>query len=210
VKVKRFLKSRWIPAAAVLVLFSMILGAAYACSSDRMRYMVFGSTPSQQMGAPVTLEKARASSWTFGELPAIELAEPCSGKVSRVTLLEVKAGYRGRLLAVYSHGLWLQFVNKAGPPPQFGAAEKRHVRDVTVHGLPARITSRGQDYKWFWCGSGFSCDDFWTDPSIPGAKWYSMGSFVGWVENGSEISLQGPFEDSVLLSLAEQLRLDTD
>jgi hypothetical protein len=209
VKVKRFLKSRWIPAAAVLVLFSLILGASYACNSDRMLSMVFGTTPSQQMGAPVTLEKARASSWTFGELPAVEMAEPCTGKVSRVTLLDVKAGYRGQLLAVYSHGLWLRFVDKAGPP-QIGSPEKRQVRDVTVHGVPARITSRGRDHKWVWCGSGFSCEDFWTDPSIPGSKWYSMGSSVGWVENGSEISLQGPFEDSVLLSLAEQLRLDGD
>jgi hypothetical protein len=125
-------------------------------------------------------------------------------------LLEVKAGYRGRLLAVYSHGLWLQFVNKAGPQQIGGGPEDRQVRDVTVHGLSARMTSRGREYKWFWCGSGFSCGNFLTDPSIPGAKYYFNNAAVGWVENGSEISLQGPFPDTVLLSLAEQLRLDGD
>ena len=208
-KVKRFLKSRWIPAAAVLVLFSMILGAAYACMSERTLYLGFMVAPSREMGTTVTLEKARASSWTFGELPNVELAEPCSGKLSRVTLLEVKAGYRGQLLAVYSHGLWLRFENKVSAL-QSGAPDNRQVRDVTIHGVPGRMTSLGRTNKWFWCGSGFSCGNFLTDPSIPGAKYYSNSGAVGWVENGSQISLQGPFEDSVLLSLAEQLRLDSN
>lgn len=207
-KVRRFLKSRWIPAAAVLVLFSLILGASYACNPRQRFHMGFTEAPSGG-GTPVTAERARASSWTFGELPAIELADPCTGTVSSLTLLVVKAGYRGRLFAVYSHGLRLQFVDKAGPP-HIGSADDQQGREVTIHGQPGRLTSRGTDEKWFWCGSGFSCGDVVTDPAIPGVKYYPNSARVGWIENGSEISLQGPFEDSVLLSLAEQLRLDTD
>ena len=138
----------------------------------------------------------------------MELADPCTGKVSSLTLLVVKAGYRGRLFAAYSHGLRLQFVNKAYPP-QIGSPDDQQ-REVTIHGQPAHMNGRGTNKKWFWCGSGFSCDDVVNDLEIPGVKYYTNSGTVRWIENGSEISLQGPFEDSVLMSLAEQLRLDTD
>ena len=202
-RIKRRLRNWWVAPAAVVVLVALILGSAYACV-DRPPFWIFGAAP-YPGGMPIPLEQAKATyPFPIAEFPEIRVEDACTKKTAPLKLLEALGGTKD-LILVYSHGLWLRQTTR----PRYASLNmynRSKSFERTVRGHAAQVTPRGWDYKPFFCGSGFACDDFWTS-DVPGSKYYSRGAEIRWIENGVRYALQGPFTHEQLIELAEQLTL---
>lgn len=192
---------------ATILLLALLAGAAFACLSDRIPYHGLSVAPNMsfQPNTVGTLAEARRRfRFPIPELPAISLPDACGREVSRVSLVSV-TGTKNAVVLGYTHGLWISVGTEPGGRLLGDWGTPRRKIDGMVRGHPAEITLRGWKRRYFFCSSGYDCDDFLRDSVRPG-DWYPLGAELAWTERGANIHLQGPFPESEMVYLAGRLR----
>lgn len=193
--------------AVAIVSVTGFIAVSMACDGERYSKPGFPISPMlERAGQLVSLKDARAGvSYAVPELPSMALKNACGSGSPRIALLAVKKS-GNRVLLSYSHGLWLEsapLTDQFRPQNAYTSAGPKRILTGEVRGHPAQITPAGSGVKFF-CRRDFSCSEAMMD-GASGGRYYFGGSEVRWIENNVAVALQGPYSDSALAQLAEEL-----